>query len=192
MGQPKLLLPWPTDAMPDGRIIDHVLNAWTSSNVNETVVIVRNDDDLMLAACEQWPVSLVRPLESPTDMKESVKVGLRFLDENREPSAHDRCFIAPADIPTLQAHIINRMIASPTEPDAISVASYGGRLGHPVMLPWPITASIFNLGKDEGVNSIVDAHRKHCVEFPSEEATEDVDTPQDYRQTLTAAQRRHL
>ena len=188
MGEPKLLLPWPSESLPNGKIIDQVLQAWTTSEVVDTVVVVRRDDDLLRTACERWPVSIVQPDDSPVDMKASVQIALRHLETVRQPTEHHRCFVAPADLPTLDRRIINRMIASPTDQKTIAVATYGGRTSHPVLFPWPITSKIFQLGADEGINAIVNRYDNVPVEFPAQQAVNDIDTPEDYQRVLKGEQ----
>jgi molybdenum cofactor cytidylyltransferase len=179
MGQPKLLLPW-----GDGLMIDRVLQAWTRSRVSQVVVVIRQADTALAAVCQRWPVRLVQPPNDPEDMKESVQIGLRVIAEEFQPTGQDRCFIAPADLPTLSASIIDRMIAAESDPATIVVPQFGDKQGHPVLLPWPITEEIFQLGEHEGVNRIVERHEKRMIPFSQRDAVSDIDTPADYRRGL--------
>ena len=191
MGQPKLLLPWPTNkgggVKPSvATLIDHVLQVWTSSRVDEIVVIVRSDDQALLNACLQWKVSIVQPEIAPSDMKESVQHGFRFL-QKRDPGIRDCCFVAPADLPTLSATVIDRLIDTDSGGSTIVVPSFGGRSGHPIRLPWLLSNEILSLGENAGVNQVVARHPKILVEFPAREWEEDIDTPEEYRAALKSA-----
>lgn len=179
MGQPKLLLPWGS-----GKLIDRVLEAWTSSRVDHVVVVIRRDDAELCRACERWPVNVVQPATEPPDMKASVQVGLRHLASQYRPADDDRCFIAPADLPALSSKLIDRLIQTDSDTSTIVVPQFGERQGHPALLPWKMTGEVFQLADDEGVDRLVARHSKAVVEFAAQEAVNDVDTPQEYRQAL--------
>ncbi len=195
MGQPKLLLPWPMpnkcDVEPSvATLIDHVLQVWTSSRVDEIVVIVRSDDQALLKACLRWKVSIVQPEMAPSDMKESVQHGLRYL-QKINPGNQDCCFVAPADIPTLSANVIDRLIDTDSGGSTIVVPSYGGRSGHPVRLPWLLADEILALRENEGVDRVVARHPKIVLEFPAEVLEDDIDTPEEYQSALKSAFKRN-
>ena len=201
MGRPKLLLPWPIsnpwpvskkcDVEPSvATLIDHVLQVWTSSRVDEIIVIVRGDDPALLKACQRWKVSIVQPEIAPIDMKESVQHGLRYL-QKFNPGNQDCCFVAPADLPNLSAHVIDRLIDTDPGRSTIVVPSFGGRLGHPVRLPWLLSNEILSLREDEGVDRVVARHPKIVLEFPAEEWEDDIDTPEEYQSALKSAFKRN-
>ena len=178
MGQPKLLLPW-----DKWTLIDQLLYAWTGSAVNQTVVVIREDDEGLRSACARWPVHIVRPLHAPRDMKESVQTGLRFLEQHWHPSDDDRCFIAPADLPGLTSDIINRLIEASADSSCVTIPRFGERQGHPVLLPWPVTQQVFDLPDDQGVNQVVDGNPQLLVPFSPDQFFTDVDTPDEYRRS---------
>ena len=159
MGQSKLLLPW-----GDHTIIDAVLRAWTTSQVDQVVVVIRCDDEDLRDACERWPVQIVATDQDPPDMKASIQIGLRHL--SAVASDGDRCFIAPADLPMLTSELIDQILAN--DSDKIVVPKFGDKSGHPALLPWRITRQIFELAADQGVNQIVNQHEKHFVTFSPE------------------------
>jgi CTP:molybdopterin cytidylyltransferase MocA len=117
-------------------------------------------------------------------MKESIQLGLNFLAETAAPGEADRCFIAPADLPTLTAEIIDALIAAEASKDSIVVPRFGQRTGHPALLPWSLTGKIFDLAEHEGVNRIVDQNHKTYLRFSAEKLVTDVDTPEQYQQLL--------
>ena len=179
MGKPKLLLPWGKRTL-----IDQVLNVWTASVVAKIIVVVRSDDDDLTKACRRWPVELVRPETDPRDMKASVQIGLRHLEEQLHPASDDRCFIAPADLPGLRTDVINRLAESEVDSSTITVPVFGDRQGHPVLFPWPITRCVFDLAEDEGIDRLIDHSRKRTVSFPDGDYFGDLDTAEEYRRSL--------
>ena len=184
MGRPKLLLPW-----GNWTLIDQLLQAWTDSAVDHTVVVVRADDDELRAACSRWPVHVVRPLNPPQDMKESVQIGLRFLEQRWQPKNEDRCFVAPADLPGLTSRVINRLIEANADPAAVTIPHFGKRQGHPALLAWPVTQQIFDLPDDLGINQVMKQNPRHVVSFPGSDYFGDVDTQDEYRRSLPEQKR---
>ena len=186
MGEPKLLLPWGSDPNRP-TVIDHVLSAWTTTRVAEVVVVVRRDDEALRRACERWPVTC-HLVDAPRDMKESVQSGLRYLDKKHSPNEHARCFVAPADLPTLSSQVIEQLIDQVVPSTEIVMPQFGDQPGHPTLLPWPLTREIFRLGENEGVNAVVARHSKKYVVFPASMTITDIDTPEEYRRARKQSQ----
>lgn len=180
MAEPKLLLPW-----KKGTVIDAVLRAWTSSRVQEVVVVVRKDDQALQQACRNWPVHVIHPAVDPPDMKHSIECALRYVDDRFHPSPADCCFFAPADIPQLTSDIIDQMLTvmtgRPVSEPVVLVPTFGDRSGHPVLIPWTMTHAVFELADDEGLNALVERSRKESVRFPVARYFSDLDTPEEYR-----------
>lgn len=185
MGTAKLLLPW-----GNGLLIDQVLQAWTGSRVSQIVVVVRKDDRELTAACRNHRVRVVHPEVDPRDMKESVQCGLRAIESVFRPGIRDRCFIAPADLPTLSSDIIDRLIATESDESTIVLPQFGAKPGHPALLPWPMTAEVFQLGEDEGVDRLVKRCDTRAVQFSDDRRVMDVDTPEEYQRLWDAAGRK--
>ncbi len=192
MGKPKLLLPWQASSLgtrasspsTPTTVIDQVLHAWTSSRVARTVVVIRNGDIPLREACRRHAVHIVEPEITPIDMKASCCVGLQFIQQQFRPDSSDRCFIAPADLPELNNAVIDCLIASESLPAEVVVPKFGTRIGHPILMPWPLTREIFELDIAEGVDAIVARHPKRCICFPPEELVADIDTPEEYEHAL--------
>lgn len=187
MGTSKLLLPWPTDKNPAWCVIDSVLDAWVSSCVDHVVVVLRPDDDALYNACSKWPVQIVQPTTPLADMKASLQCGLHRLNDLYQPASTDRCFMAPADLPSLTSHIIDRLYGASDDTrslEKIIVPRFGDHLGHPVLFPWTTAWETHALGDDQGVNVIVGNHAKFEVAFLAENRLRDMDTPIEYRRAL--------
>lgn len=202
MGLPKLLLPWPAGdrySVPRAHadpstltVIDRVLEAWTTSRVTETIVVIRREDVALREACRRWPVTVVHPEEETRDMKESICVGLRHLMARNKPKPDAGCFLAPADLPMLSARVINGLIDVQSKVAAVRLPRFGMTLdtadsGHPALLPWEWTSDIFALGPQDGVDSLIKRFPQEFVLFPPELAASDIDTPADYQSAVDRA-----
>ena len=179
MGQSKLLLPW-----ADWTVIDQLLFTWLSSNVDQVVVVVRENDEDLKAACGCWPVHLIKPVDTPRNMKESIQIGMNFLENHWQPTNEDRCLIAPADLPGLTSAVINRLIECNAGSSTAVIPRFGDRQGHPVLLPWPVLQQISDLSDAQGVNQIVDQNPQYAVAFSADEYFQDIDTPKEYQALL--------
>lgn len=178
MGQPKLLLPW-----SDSTVIQCVIRAWQSSQVSKIVAVVRPDDDELQQLCRATGIEVVAPDIPPPEMKDSVRLGLDYVAQSFAPQADDAWLLAPADMPQLNAAVIDRLLSAhdPRDlPRTILAPAKDGRRGHPVLFPWPLAEEVVNLAAEEGINVLLDRHPVRLIEFTDPSILDDVDTPGDY------------
>ena len=176
MGTQKLLLPW-----RGGTVIGSVLKTWLLSQVAEVVVVVRANDDDLIAACKLPGVTIFKA-DNPPDMKASVQCGLRYIRDNFSPGDGDAWLLAPADMPQLSDQLIDRLLVEFRATDrSILVPTAGGKRGHPAVFPWSLAADVFELGADEGVKSLLLRNPVRFVEIGSPTVLNDIDTPEDYQ-----------
>ena len=177
MGTPKLLLPWGAST-----VIEHVLAAWQTSETTHTVIVVHPDDEALAEVCRTSGAEVVVPSGPPPDMKVSVRLALEYVTERYAPHESDAWLLAPADMPTLSADVINRVLAAyRADRSKIVVPEHAGRHGHPALFPWSLAAEVARLAEDEGVNRLLARHPVREVECPAEALAVDLDTPDDYR-----------
>ena len=175
MGDHKLLLPW-----QDGRVIDRVLKAWTSSLVSRTLVVIRKDDEMLHDACRSWPVTtLLLECDTP-DMKASIQQGLSYVERVWGPSDMDYCLIAPADLPRLTSRVIDLVVDASKGAKQVVAPYFGDQRGHPVSIPWNMTRAIHDLKPDEGLNDLIERCDLNPVELDRRLRIRDIDTPADY------------
>ena len=177
MGEHKLLLPW-----GEGTVIEAVLKAWQVSGVSRTVVVARCDDRPLIDVCRRAGAEVVEADPPPPDMKASVWCGISHVRSASPDGRPDVWLLAPADMPTLDPAVIDRLLARWHErPGEILVPVHDGKQGHPVLLAWSIAEEIPALGTDEGINALLARHVLHRVECPATAMPADLDTPDDYR-----------
>jgi molybdenum cofactor cytidylyltransferase len=181
MRQPKLLLPW-----RDATIIESVLRAWCRSNVSHVIVVLREDDASLSIICQEWPVEIVRPARDPRDMKESIQCGLKHVAETHQPTDRDQWIVAPADLPQLDADLINQVVAAGEGHSGVTAARFGDRQGHPILLPWTWSERVFSLAENAGLDHLLEQTRVHFVDLPAARRVVDVDTPEEYEQLKVA------
>ncbi|MCH8047599.1 MAG: nucleotidyltransferase family protein [Planctomycetes bacterium] len=177
MGEHKLLLRW-----GEGTVIEAVLAAWRASGVSKTIVVVRADDRALIDVCLRAGAEVVEADPPPPDMKASVGCGLSHLQALSRHARPDVWLLAPADMPTLDPAVIDRLLARWHErPGEIFVPIHDGRRGHPLLLSWSIAKEIPALGTDEGINALLARHELQQIECPATATPADLDTPDNYR-----------
>lgn len=185
MGQPKLLLPW-----HDGTVLSAVLTAWKQSHVKHVVVVVHPDDEAVAAASRLLGAHVVVPPVGPAEMKDSVALGLAWIEARFAPPADAAWLLAPADMPLLSSQIIDTLLAAHQDnccagqaaaPLSILVPTSSGRRGHPVLFPWPLAAEVQKLAAGEGVNALFRRAAVHQIECGAAATPADIDTPGDYQ-----------
>jgi molybdenum cofactor cytidylyltransferase len=190
MNRSKLLLSWPGIGDAISTLLDHVLQAWTSSGVHRTIVVIRADaESAVKRICDAHRVDTVMA-DDPVDMKASCLLGLKHLSLHYSPTPHDRFFVCPADIPGITTGLIDRLISEaerhdamrdPDPGDRVILPTYQARRGHPVLFPWSMAGELALLSSDQGVNALVDRAAVVEVEFSaSPEKMADIDTPEEY------------
>ena len=174
MGTHKLLMPW-----KNGRVIDCVLEAWTKSCVDHSVMVVRKVDESLIESASLQPSICVLALETNTDdMKQTIQAGLKHIETLWSPLETERCLIAPADLPKLTFQLIDA-VAGAIE-SKIVVPMYGDKIGHPTGFPWPKTSEIFELNPDEGLDALIKRSPTKKIDFDLALRPRDIDTPEDY------------
>lgn len=176
MGQTKLLL------AHDGRtLVEYVLAAWKASRVDHVVAVVHPEDDELARHCRRAGAEVIRPATPPPEMKDSVACALAAIEEQYNPVASDVWLLAPADMPALSSEVIDAVLAAHVvERPTIVVPAYGGRRGHPVLFPWPLTEEVATLGDDEGINVLVARNDTREIELSAPEILTDIDRPEDF------------
>jgi CTP:molybdopterin cytidylyltransferase MocA len=174
--QSKLLLPWNGQT-----VMDQVLRAWTESRASRVIVVLRRRDVTLQKVCQRWmPIDVVTAEQDPEDMKRSIQLGLGFIAQRFEPAGSDRWMAAPADLPTLSSRLIDQVIEASRDSDQIVAPRFGKSNGHPVSFPWSLVPEVFQLGRDQGINRLVDRHSAQWLQLPASQHPRDIDTPDDY------------
>lgn len=194
----KLLLDWPRANDAGVRksherytIIDAVLDTWAKSLVDRVCVVIREDDQALFNHLLGRPaIDLVILEDSTSQMKHSVIAGLEHLRTKLKPSDNSHWMLAPADLPTLGADLIDQIIQTARGGSTICAPCFtapaSGDMkpksepGHPVSFPWTLVGKVFSLGNKQGLNALMDQEPVNWLTFPYEQKPSDIDTYQDY------------
>src|SRR5262245_9872859 len=174
-GMPKALVTY------DGRLlVEHGLATLRSGGAEPLVVVLGAQHHDVLARADLAGATVVVNGDWDTGMGSSLRAGLGALSESAAAfGSVDAAAILLVDTPGITPAAVRRIIHRGA-PAALAAASYGGELGHPVLLGrdhWPgvIEAAV----GDRGARPYLRAHRDLLALVPCDDVAsgEDIDTP---------------
>jgi CTP:molybdopterin cytidylyltransferase MocA len=171
MGRQKQLL-----LLGDRSVIRRCVDTVFDSGVQDVVVVVNRDGDKIVEDLGGLAVRIVRNDAAESQMADSVRIGLRAIDESFSGvlvCLSDHPLIAPKTFRTLiEAHH--------RAPDGIIVPSHAGRRGHPALFSRTILNEVLSGGT---LRDIIkkDERRVRLIEVNDEGILLDMDTNEDYQ-----------
>lgn len=87
--------------------------------------------------------------------------------------------VAPADLPTLNSTLINRILTADND-HAVVAPRFGDRQGHPVLLSWRLADAMLKLPEDAGLDALLAQQTISFVDFAANDRPIDIDTPEEY------------
>lgn len=172
MGAFKQLLP-----LGDQTLIERVVDQ-LCRRLKRVVVVVGHRADEVAGVLAGRPVHCVYNPDYQLGMSTSVQCGIRGAGP---AGAYLICL---GDQPRLAALLEPLLSAAAQSSKGIIIPIYQGKRGHPLLIRSTYVEEIMSLPPDQGLNSVIRAHRRDTLEVPVEEsgALEDLDTPADYQQ----------
>jgi len=174
MGVQKLLLPYRGQT-----IIGHVVDEVLRSPVHRTFVVTGEDHERVIAALSDRAVTFVRNPDPDADMLSSVRCGVRA-----SPPECDAILIVLGDQPAVTAAVIRSIVDEHRlHGDSIIVPVFGGRRGHPILVPIRFAREVLTAHDGVGLRGLLMAHPDDVLELPVNVpgVLQDIDTPEDYR-----------
>jgi molybdenum cofactor cytidylyltransferase len=189
MGRPKLALP-----LGDKTVLGCVVAALRGAGVDEVLVVVGpHVAELATLARPAGASALLLDSETP-DMRTTVEMGLRWLQEQRQPDPEDSWLLCPADHPALHLEVVRSLMrARYDDPSrSIIIPTFQGQRGHPALIAWKHTTALQELLPDQGINVYLRSQAVETLLLPvaAEQILWDLDTPDDYEQVIRTFERR--
>lgn len=173
----KLLLPF------CGEVLIHkFVKSVFSSNVDEVLVVVGNEEEKIKNVLKEEPVRFVENVDHMKGMTSSIQTGIQAA--SKESNGFLICL---ADLPFIETSDFNRIIQSFTDfydskNSLIIVPVYRGMRGNPVLFSNQFRDIILQ-HEGEGCRGIVQKHPESVREvvMGNENVLRDVDTMEDYK-----------
>jgi molybdenum cofactor cytidylyltransferase len=180
MGTSKQLLP-----LGDRPVIRRCADTVFASGVQDLVVVVNGDGERIIEALAGLPVRIVRNDAPDSQMADSVRIGVRALDDR-----YSGVLVCLSDHPLIALETFRTVIqAHHQAPDRIVIPCHEGRRGHPALFSRTILNEVLSggtlrdiIGKDE--------RRVQPIEVNDEGILLDMDTDEDYRRVREMFTRR--
>lgn len=174
MGTCKQLLPF------GGRpAIVRCLESIRGAGIDDIVVVVGPGGDEIMRAMENFPATVAKNEVPQSDMSQSVRLALAKVD----PAA-SAVFVCLADHPLVRADTLTALREHYAKnPGRIVIPVYGGRNGHPPLLPREILAEIDAVPT---LRDVVARHSEKVIRFnvADEGVVLEMDTWEDYQRLL--------
>lgn len=178
MGRPKLTLP-----LGDETVIERVLAALNQTGVTERVVVVRPDDEELVAAVRRADARCIQPVVAPPDMRASVQIALADIARRHTPHYDDAWMLTPGDSVGVKGTVVRQLLAAWFRSRAdVLVPEHEHHRGHPALFRWPLAQRLRSLSSDVGVNALLSEPDVTVETLSVGDAgiLDDLDTPQDY------------
>ena len=200
MGELKALLPW------HGRpLIEHQVSALASAGVSRTIVVLGHRSERLKSLLkDRSGIQCVYNPDYRQGKTTSIKAGLHTLKAPPIPPAtrgqgeagcvlrEEAILILNVDQPRSADTIhrvmeLHRQANSSERTCLITIPTYRGKGGHPVILSTSLMVELMDISEDTlGLKAVVGRHGEETqrVEIGSPEILLDLNTPQDYQKAL--------
>ena len=173
MGQPKALLDYRGSSF-----VATILRACAERGIEDPVVVVGLDHRKVLQDNALKSVTVVKNLRADSSPVESLCIGISGI--NRPV---DGALVWPVDQPHVRPATISELLARfEASESAVTIPTFAGRRGHPLILPARLFGEVASAALHGGtLRDVVRA--KHVfveAEVSDPAVLQDIDTPSDY------------
>ena len=194
MGELKALLPWRGSSL-----LEHQLASLASAGVSRTVVVLGYQPEKLQPLLKDRPgVECVHNPDYRHGKTTSIKAGLNALGQSADARLgfpDEAVLVLNVDQPRspdtvrriIELHHGSRDRDSSNQTCLITVPTYRGKGGHPIVLSPSLIDELMKISEDTlGLKALVLRHMGEVrrVEIDSSEILLDLNTPQDYRKAL--------
>ena len=181
MGQPKLLLPWHGTT-----VIGHLISQWQELGTAQIAVVLRANDTALTGELDRLNFKKSDRIENPQPergMFSSIVCAANWSGWQPEIS---RWAVVLGDQPHLQPETLRQLLEFAAQnPAAICQPEFGGRIGHPVILPAAALGQLKSSGADT-LKTFLKLTLLPCVHCPVTDPglSLDMDSPDDYKRLV--------
>lgn len=172
MGQPKQLLPY--RGMP--------LVRWSATQALESecervIAVTGANGSLVSSALEGLPITTIHNAQWEAGMGASIAAGLKTASAQ----GCQRALIAVADTPLITPEFYNHLLSQHLRTGLpIAASAYSHTMGVPAVFDKSLFPELLALRPSEGCKRILIRYGAQVCRVLCEEATLDIDTPEDY------------
>lgn len=169
-------------------ITDHVISLFLRNEIPVHLVTGWRQKEL-LAGIRSRQITVVENPDYARGMFTSVQAGIRSL-----PPV-EGFFILPVDIPLIKPFTVKYLSRTAAgNPGKILYPVFGGKRGHPTLVPSTLIPSILEWQKDGGLKALLESRGNITLEIKVADRNMlyDIDTPEDYQNMLARLERDNI
>lgn len=118
------------------------------AGIKDLVIITGEQNDLLKKDLKGYGVTFLQAKkDTESEMMDSVKLGLKYLEERC-----DKVFVCPVDVPFFQKETILKLLEKNSP---VTIPSYQGRGGHPVLLTHRIFRDFYAYQGEMGLKGFI-------------------------------------
>ena len=177
MGTAKQLLPF-----GDRTILETVIENVLAAPIGGLAVVTHSAVADAMDLAEDPRFLTVINDDAESQMLDSIRMGIDALQRRGQPQPDSGILVCPGDMPGIDTAALTACIHEfDGHRDAIVVAAYRSKRGHPIVIPMSLTPELPTIAEG-GLAHLLQRHaeRIHAVECPTPTVTCDIDTPDDY------------
>jgi molybdenum cofactor cytidylyltransferase len=162
-------------------VTEHVLDTFFGTGVDVFLVVGHRYKEIK-ARIKKHDITIIYNPDYEQGMFSSIQAGVRRL-----PMFYQAFFMLPIDIPLVRPATIRRLMeASVENPDNIIYPVFGGKRGHPPLIPTRLIPFILGWRTNRNMKAVLDSHKDLALEIPVADSLilYDIDTPGDYATLL--------
>jgi molybdenum cofactor cytidylyltransferase len=179
-GQPKLLLPWKGNPL-----IHHIAEIAALSGLEGLFVVVGAETDKIYRALEDIPCCFIENPQWKDGLSSSVKSGIKALDDK-----YSACMFLLGDQPFVSVELIDQLIdLYQRQGRPITAPRAEGKRTNPVIFDRAVFPDLLLVEGDKGGRELFSKYPTAWLEWSNTNLLKDIDTPQDYLDSLKQGSR---
>ena len=183
MGTAKALLPFSKINGFQTTFLQNLIDVFTHSRAEPILVVLGSNVETIRSQTKFGNARSIINKNYKDGMLSSIQAGLKALANDSVEGA----LICPVDHPNIDIEVIENLITTfESQSSLITLPTYKGRRGHPVLFSQAVFAEIEQAPKMIGARQVVWDHSDEVVELPTANPSVaiDIDTPADYKNFL--------
>jgi molybdenum cofactor cytidylyltransferase len=162
-------------------ITSRLISTFLSSEVEVYLVIGHRGNELKKSV-QNLDITIIENKEYEKGMFSSIQAGVRALKPG-----YKAFFVSPVDIPLVRAFTIRQLIAAyDMHPGKIYYPIFGGKRGHPPLIPMTLAPAIEKWDSEGGLRALLEGYKEIAleIEVPDKYILIDIDTIEDYKELV--------
>ena len=139
-------------------LLQHVLSNLTGSNVDQIVIVTGHESEKVAQQISDSSIDLVNNTDFKKGLSSSIKAGIERIQ-----SSCDAVLIMQADMPFVDASVLNKIISAFHDNDDIVIPRYQSQTGNPLLWSNNYFEQLKQLSGDQGAKQILADYQDQII-----------------------------